>query len=263
MDSRTLDVLLSPEGHALLARLACADLSESHTLPLLADVRREFPPDVAGAALTLARLRKRAAAKFSRGDAMFLTPDALEQASSEAVSLWRARRFTALGVTHIADLGCGIGGDTLALAMIPGACVVALDRDALRLRLARANLAVYGRRALFVRADLRDALPLADIPAAFFDPARRVLGRRVFSVRDYLPPLDTITAWDFEALAVKLSPGVKLDELAPYTRVGAGVEFISMGGDLKEAVLWCGAFGFAGRQASRLADDGTGDGDTL
>jgi SAM-dependent methyltransferase len=230
------------------------DVSEARTLALLTDLRRDLSPEMAGAALTLARLRVRAVSKFSRADALFFTPDALEQASGEIVSGWRARRFAAFA--RVADLGCGIGGDALALAA--HADVIALDRDALRLQMARANLAAYGRAAAFVQADLSDSLPVRGVPAAFFDPARRDEGRRVFSVRDYLPPLDVIAGWNFAALAVKLSPGVDLDELRPYTDHGAGVEFVSLDGELKEAVLWGGAFGFAGRRASRLERDGSG-----
>ncbi len=74
-------------------------------------------------------------------------------------------------------------------------------------------------------------------------------------MHQYVPPLDVIAGWRFDALAVKLAPGVALDELAPYTRAGAGVEFVSAGGELKEAVLWGGELGFAGRCASR-ADAG-------
>jgi hypothetical protein len=249
--------LTGPAGRAILARLASEDLSAARTLALLSDLRRDLSPEVAGAALTTARLRVRAAPKFSRADAMFFTPDALEQASGEIVSGWRAQRFA--GYPVIADLGCSIGGDTLALAAIPDAQVIAIDRDPLRLRLARANLAAYARTAHTVLADLTDPLPVQAVPAAFFDPARRAGERRVFSVRDYTPPLDVMTGWDFDALAVKLSPGVNLDELRPYTANGAGVEFVSLGGALKEAVLWCGAFGFAGRNASRLEPDGSGE----
>ncbi|GAB4422154.1 MAG: methyltransferase domain-containing protein [Anaerolineae bacterium] len=253
--AQSLDFLLSPAGEAVLARLATQDLSDAQTLPLLDNLRRELSPEFASAALTLARLRQRASGKFSRAEAMFFTPDALEQASGEVISTWRARRFAEGGYARIADLGCGIGGDTLALAAIPGATVIGLDRDPVRLRLARANLRAYGRSADFLCADLRDPLPLADVPAAFFDPARRDEGRRIFSVRDYLPPLDIIRSWPFAALAVKLSPGVSLDELRPYLATGAGLEFVSAGGELKEAVLWSGALGFAGRRASR-ADAG-------
>ena len=253
--AHSLDFLLSPAGSAVLAWLATQDLSDAQTLSLLARLRRDLPPEFAAAALTLARLRQRAAGKFSRAAAMFFTADALEQASSEVVAQWRARRFAERGYARIADLGCGIGGDTLALAAHSGTTVIAVDRDPVRLRLACANLRAYGRSAHFVCADLRDPLPLTGVLAAFFDPARRDAGRRLFSARDYVPPLDVIRRWRFAALAVKLSPGVALDELAPYTQAGAGVEFVSAGGELKEAVLWGGELGFAGRWASR-ADAG-------
>lgn len=255
LTAQTFRFLAGPQGRATLARLAALDLGDAHTLPLLETLRRDLPPDLAAAALTLARLRARAAAKFSRAGAMFFTADALEQASGEIVSAWRARRFAEGGYARLADLACGIGGDTLTLAALPGVRVAGLDCDPLRLALARANLAAYGRAADWVRADLTDPLPLAGVRAAFFDPARRAEGRRLFSVRQYVPPLDVIAGWRFGALAVKLAPGVALDELAPYTRAGAGVEFVSAGGELKEAVLWGGELGFAGRCASR-ADAG-------
>ncbi|WP_238625583.1 class I SAM-dependent methyltransferase [Aggregatilinea lenta] len=258
MDERDARFLLGSAGQAALAQLAAEDLDERYTLALLDRLRQTLSPGEAGAALTTARLRQRAAAKFSRAASMVFTPDALEQASGEAVSRWRARRFTDLGAARIADLGCGVGGDLLALAAVPGASAVGVDLDPVRLLLASANLDANGLSASLVRADLLDPLPLAGVPAAFFDPARRAAGRRIFSVRDYHPPLDVIRAWPFEALAVKLSPGVDLGELWPYTAAGAGIEFVSAGGELKEAVLWTGAWGFAGCRASRVEPDGSG-----
>lgn len=251
----TLNALMQPAGRAALEWLASSDFGDAHTLALLTELRRDLPPDVAGAALTLTRLRERGTVKFTHAARMLFTPDALEQASSEPVSAWRAERFAGAGITRIADLGCGIGGDTLALSAIPGAAVVGIDLDPLRLQMARTNVAVYGRAAHFVQADLRDPLPLHGIPAAFFDPARRSGGRRIFSVHDMIPPLETITRWPFAAWAVKLAPGVDLDELAPYTSSGAGVAFVSLGGELKEAVLWGGDLGFAGRIAVRVTED--------
>ncbi len=252
LSRRALDVLLSPEGRAILADLAARDLGDDHTLALLGNLRRDLAPDAAGAVLALARLRQRAASKFSRASEMIFTAEALEQASGEWLATWRASLMAALAPRHVADLACGIGGDTIALAGIPGARVTALDRDPVRLRMARANLAAYDRAAQLVQADLTAPLPLRAVDAAFFDPARRVDGRRVFSVRDCAPPLDVIAGWAIPALAVKLSPGVDLDELRPYTQAGAGVEFLSVSGELKEAVLWRGAWGFAGRRAVRF-----------
>lgn len=259
MNQADVDFLTGPAGREALAWLAAEDLSEARTLVLLAALRSTLTPEQAGAALTLARLRRRAASKFSRAGEMFFTPEGLEQASGEHIAAWRARRFAAAGYARVADLGCGVGGDTLALAALPGVLVLGVDRDRLRLRLARANLRAYGRQAVWLAADLTRALPLCGVPAAFFDPARREHGRRVFSVRSYQPPLDTITAWRFDGLAVKLSPGVALDEVRPYTDAGAGLEFISAQGELKEAVLWTGAFGFVGRCASRIDADGHGE----
>ncbi|HEX3050938.1 MAG TPA: class I SAM-dependent methyltransferase, partial [Aggregatilineaceae bacterium] len=212
-----LPFFTSTAGRALLHDLAAADLRASNTLTLLTTLRRTMSPEQAGEALTLARLRQRAADKFTRADTMFFTPDALEQSSGELISRWCAARFA--GYDRIADLGCGVGGDSLALAAV--APLIGVDRDASRLQMARLNLAAYDLHAELLHADLFDPLPFRDVPAAFFDPARRVGERRVFSVRDYIPPLDIINRWRFDALAVKLSPGVDLAELQPYS--GAGV----------------------------------------
>src|ERR1051325_5313067 len=89
--------------------------------------------------------------------------------------------------------------------------------------------------AHFIRADLTDPLPFKGIHAAFFDPARRSGEKRIFSVKDYSPPLDIIRTWPFEALLIKLSPGVDLAELAAYP---GSIYFVSVDGELKEALLW-------------------------
>jgi hypothetical protein len=42
-------------------------------------------------------------------------------------------------------------------------------------------------------------------------------------------------SWPARQIIVKLSPGVELSQLVAY---GGGVEFVSVNGELKEAVLW-------------------------
>ncbi len=161
-----LDFLLSDAGHAVLEWLAAQDLDESHTLILLDTLRRDHSPEDAGAALTLARLRRRAAVKFLHADRMFFTPDALEQASSDMISRVRAERFWAAGYTQIVDLGCGIGGDAVVLGGGPGGSVIArIWRSTasmcrtwswrispIRFLYAVSNSAVTGRRFLIRRA---------------------------------------------------------------------------------------------------------------
>ena len=228
-----LDFLTSDAGARLLERLAHEDISEAHTLALLTRLRKEYGPDQARAALTLAQLRRKAEAKFGLDAArMVFTADALEQASDPRISRYRAQAAAGL---RVVDAGCGIGADSLAMARA-GANVLGLDTDPLRIEMARLNAAALGLSARFEVADIREGLPPADF--AFFDPARRDAdGRRIFRVEDYQPPLSIVRSWTAPHIAVKLSPGVDLNELRGY---GGSVEFISVEGDLKEAVLWLG-----------------------
>jgi hypothetical protein len=128
------------------------------------------------------------------------------------------------------------------------------------LRAANIDYPGSAHRADFVLADLTFPLPLASstsrstVPrssAVFFDPARRSGHRRAFSVQDYTPPLSIIREWlpDFPALGVKISPGVDLDELSGFQ---AEIEFISLGGELKEAMLWFGPLRSASLRATLL-----------
>jgi hypothetical protein len=246
MDLSTFAVLLTPAGQDALAVAAALPPGDEHFLANLTRLQKRYPTEVAKAALETAALRAKAQAKFSRADAMYFTREALEQASGEAIANYRARRFDTARTAL--DLGCGIGGDSLALA--ERCLVTGFDRDPLRLAMAAQNVAAYGRgaRANFVEGDFtRLALPQAE--AFFFDPARRSEGRRKLSVRQYLPPLPAVQAWlpRIPAGGVKISPGVDLDELAGYD---CEVEFISERGELKECALWFGAFKSAGRRAT-------------
>lgn len=241
--------LTSGAGERALAWLAGEDLREAETLRLLMALRKEFSASQAGAALELARLRAKAAEKFGAESArLFFTREGLEQASHPASRAYRAGALRRLGAASVVDACCGIGADALAFAGA-GLRVTGIDRDGLRVTLARHNAAALGLDARFSVGDVRDGLPEAD--CAFFDPARRdAAGKRIFDVECYEPPLATIRAWPHGLIVVKLSPGVELTQLAPY---GGCVEFISVDGDLKEATLWRGA-GAAGRRATLLTN---------
>jgi hypothetical protein len=229
VDLPSFDTLLAPLGQAALAAAAALNPREEDFLTLLGGLRKDFPAALAKAALETAILRRRARVKFSRADQMYFTREALEQASGERISRYRAHRYA--GLRAAADLGCGIGGDSLGLA--ERCLVTAVDLDPLRLRMAAENLAAYGlrERAAFVEADLAQFTLPAGTDAFFFDPARRAGGRRKFSVRDYSPPLAMARAWLGQAPGggVKISPGVDLRELAGYD---CEIEFISHGGEL-------------------------------
>ena len=136
MDLETFNWLLTDAGQALLAEAQSGDLSEPARLRELTRLRRLAPPERSAAAYEIAQLRARAATKFSLAGKLYFTREALEQASGELIAAHRAERYRSYAT--IADLCCGAGADTLALARI--ASVVAVDRDPLRLAMAAAHL---------------------------------------------------------------------------------------------------------------------------
>ncbi|MGY1583514.1 class I SAM-dependent methyltransferase [Streptomyces sp. MN13] len=233
-----LNALRTPEGTALLDEVRGTD--PAHELAVATRLRREHPAELVSAALGQARLRQRAAAKFGAEDAgrMFFTPNGVEQSTRASVAAYRARRMRELGVTSVADLCCGIGGDAIALARA-GIRVLAVDRDPLTAAVARANAEELGLADL---VEVREAdvteVDTAGYDAVFVDPARRGGRGRIFDPEAYSPPL----SWAVEAAgkarhaALKVAPGIP-HEAVPDT---AEAEWISDGGDVKEAVLWFG-----------------------
>jgi SAM-dependent methyltransferase len=251
MDLDTFNWLLTDEGQALVAAAQAGDLSDAGRLGELTRLRRLAAPDRAAAAYEIAWLRRRAAAKFANAAALYFTREALEQASGELIAAYRARRYA--GYSTVADLACGVGGDTLGLARVAQA--VAVDRDPLRLAMAAANARASGLadRVVFREADLEQAPP-PDAEAIFFDPARRSGGRRVFALAEYQPPVAIVRSWRARtpAIGVKVAPGVSDDDLAALEIPDLEVEFISVDGELKEAVLWLGPLAGPGRCATVL-----------
>lgn len=244
-----LHFLLSPAGQELLSETAVTPITPTTHLKTAARLRRQT--EHAQAVLETALLRQQAAAKFSHAAEMYFVRGALEQATSEAVALYRAQRFAGAGVTHVADLGCGIGGDALALAA--HAEVTGVEWDPVRLAMAQENVRAYGHGTRFhpLQADLLELTPLP-VTGLFFDPARRdEQGRRFHSVDAYQPPLNWIHRWRtwVPETAVKVSPAIA-DEEVP---ADAEVEFISVSGDVKDGVLWFGDLrSGAARQATLL-----------
>lgn len=251
-----LQFLLSDTGQTELARLRSEPIAPANHLRLAAALRQRLSPAQTRAVLELALLRQLGLVKFARADQMYFTRPALEQATAEPVAVHRALRFAQSGVRRVADLGCSIGGDAIALAA--HLHVTGIEWDAVRLAMAQENLRVYGRSASFtpLSADIAALSPGA-WDALFFDPARRdERGRRFFSVHQYQPPLEVINLWRERVAetAVKVSPGIDYTEIPP----DAEIEFVSYQGEVKEGVLWFGGFrsGVA-RRATCLPGDHT------
>ncbi len=271
MDLADLDWLRSPVGAAVLAELAmAAPIDDAAALRLGTRLRREHSPDSCAAALTQARLRERAVAKFGPDAArMWFTPDGLQQATHPLVAAHRAARLAAtLGAgARVLDLCCGIGSDLIALAAA-GLTVTGVDADPLTAAVAAANVSVGDDISTYPAVlgddistypavtvgDARDT-DLSGADLVFVDPARRTARGRVFDPNTYSPP------WPFvrdlldgrvPAAAAKVAPGIP-HEIVP---TDAEAEWVSLRGEVKEAALYSGALTSGVRRRATLLPGG-------
>lgn len=265
MDAAELDALLTREGLALLGSLGAVDSADDVARAVSRLRAAGHAPELVSAVVGQARLRQRATAKFGEfADRMLFTRAGLEQATRMTVSAHHARRVRAAGLARVADLGCGIGGDSLAFAAL-GLGVLAVDADPVTAALAAYNLAPFRAdgAGVEVRAARAEEVALDDVDAVWLDPARRTAGHGETSrvaAGDYSPPLD----WVFD-LASRMPAGVKLGpghdrEALPRSSDDAPVEtqWISVDGSTVELVVWTGALSRpgVGRAALVLRGDG-------
>lgn len=258
MDLDGISALLTSEGWALLESLPPYD--ETDPMVLGEHLREAgHAPSLVAAALTQARLRAAGRAKFGPfADGMLFTPTGLEQATRFAVAARHARRFAAAGVERVADLGCGIGADSMALATFDRE-VLAVERDELTAAVATMNLRHWPEAV--VRCEDATTTDLTGIGGAFVDPARRTeSGKRLLDPRHGSPPLDFVLglAGRLPAVGMKTAPGIPHHMLPD----GAEAQWVSVGGDVVEAALW---FGMCAREGVRraalvLPPDGVPDG---
>ena len=240
MERAELVELLSPEGLRLLDSLPDWD-AKADIVRVVAELRRAgHSPGLVATVLSQSRLRSRASAKFGEfASRMLFTEAGLEQATRLKVAALHAGRFARAGVGHVADLGCGIGGDALALAAVDLE-VTAAEADEVTAAIAAYNLTPFPRaRVLHSRAE---EVPLGGIGGAWLDPARRTTAggttRRLSDAADYSPTLDF--AFGLAArmpVGVKLGPGTDRDVIP----AGSEAQWVSVDGDVVELAVWQGA----------------------
>lgn len=260
MDSTGLSALLTADGWALLEALP--PYREDAAMGLGERLRAEgVDPSLVAAAMTQSRLRARGATKFGPFAAgMLFTPDGLEQATRLEVAAHHAQRYAAAGITRVADLGCGIGGDAMALAGLERE-VLAVDRDEVTAAIATVNLRHWPearvRRAQAGEVDLTgrsgpDGVGRGD--GLWVDPSRRTPnGRRVLDPHRASPSWAEVMAMAAQvpATGVKLAPGIPRD-LADTAPHGAETQWVSLDGDVVEAAVWCGPLARAGVRHTAL-----------
>lgn len=244
-----LTALLTREGLALLDEVGAVESS--------ADVARSVSrlraaghsPDLVSAVVGQAHLRVKARAKFGEfADRMLFTRAGLEQATRLSVATMHAVRLRRAGITRVADLGCGIGGDSLAFAGA-GLEVDAVDADEVTSAIAAYNLAP------FPGASVRQGVAEDSVPeqgAVWLDPARRTAGHSETtrtSAADWSPSLD----WCFDMArrhptGIKLGPGLDRDLIPDDVEA----QWVSADGSVVELVLWSGELAREGIRRSAL-----------
>jgi THUMP domain-like/Methyltransferase domain len=249
-----LAALRGPAGERALA--SATELADMEPLAAASALRtRGIEPELAAAALTQATLRRQAVAKFGTDAArMLFTRTGLEQATRSVVAARRAARLATAGVRTLADLGCGIGADTIAAARA-GIRVYAVEADPVTAATARANLAALGLdTAATVECGRAEDADLSGVDAVFCDPARRDAGtgRRVFDPAQFSPPWDFLLALSRRVprTVLKLAPGLD-HALIP---AGAEAQWTSVAGALVEATLWTGPLAGVPRRATLLRE---------
>jgi hypothetical protein len=256
MNTLELVELLSPEGLRLLDSLP-AYQSTDDVVKSVAKLRKEgHGPGLVAAALSQSKLRAKAASKFGPfANRMLFTEAGLEQATRLSVAAQHASRFQRAGIAWVADLGCGIGADALAIAALDVE-VTAVERDEVTAAIASFNLAPWSN-ARVEQADVTE-FDLTGMDGVYLDPARRNASRRLNNPADWSPSLDFAfgIASRFPT-GIKLGPGIDRDLIPDH----AEAQWISADREVVEVGLWFGAVAREGikRAALVITSNGTAE----
>ena len=247
MDQAELRELLSVEGLRLLDSLPPYE-SAADIVRTVSELRKAgHSAGLVAAVLSQAKLRARAQAKFGPfAERMLFTEAGLEQATRLGVAAQHAGRFRRAGLNRIADLGCGIGADAIAIAALELE-VIAVERDEVTAAVAAYNLAPWSNAGV-EHADA-ESCDLDGVDGVYLDPARRDAAQRLRHPGDWSPPLDF--AFDIASkypTGIKLGPGVDRALIPPE----AEAQWVSVDRDVVELGLWFGPLARPGVRRSAL-----------
>lgn len=245
--------LTTQEGWQLLQKYPCPPPSKAPHIA--SNLRKHHPANLVVSLQTQWKLREKAQEKMGSEAARncLFTRDGLEQATRKIVAAQRAKRFAAAGVTHLLDLGCGIGADSRELAR-HCSDFRAIDKSPAAATCAAINLSDLAGAQVFCQS-AEQVISQQVLPALFVDPARRAPTGRVLSPESWSPPLGKVLEWGKRAphLAVKIAPGIDLANLPD----GYHAQWVSVDGSLVECALYSPGLApeGAGRSALLLCGD--------
>lgn len=220
------------------SQLACDFLTPSAVKKL----RQVYEPELVSFLLTQLDLRKVAVQKHGHValDLLF-TRNGFEQSTRYEVAKIHAEHFAKADLRKIADLGCGIGIDSLAIAQLinkDNQHIYSYEIDENTYCIACSNL-VSAPNATVVNQDISNiSLSEMGFDAFFVDPARRKDDRRIADPNKWSPPLDKVYTWvqNCPNACVKVAPGIDYKDLHPQ----AQAMWVSYNGQLLECCLHFG-----------------------
>ncbi len=232
-----LAFLLEPASQSLLRQL-CADSREDLALSGSPDLRLLSVP-LRHTLLEQRKLRIKAMRKCPLASEMIFTATGLEQLTHFELAQYKVSRLPQ-DIHSIADLCCGLGGDSFYL---PGRIrVIGVDLSSTTLLAYRHNVSLH-RHAFAVQADVA-ANPIR-CDAALLDPSRRPTGKSDRWQGDDLSP-----GWEVMEklinrhgnMAIKLGPGLTL----PAFLEDHEIEYLGLRDECLEALVWTGQLGRPG-----------------
>jgi len=198
--------------------------------------------------------------KYPRATQMKFDRDGLAQASSKTLAEYRTWKIRQqLGKVNLAlDVGSGIGGDTIFMALRWK--VISIDIDPKKMEMLHHNIAVYNvvDNVEAIQGDIYELLkdPIfrekaGEVDFIFFAPSRRKGWTRTTKFERYIPPLSLVDKLleICPNLCVEIAPAADLSKID----YDCDIEIISNKGEVKEAVLWFGSLKLNPNEKSLMA----------
>ena len=236
--------LMSEEAVRILAKVQTAFEDRINAVRIAKRLRLKTTPQRSALVMEQAQLRIRAKKKFSHPEGMFFTRKGLEQSSGKLIARYKGMRFA--GISKVADVCSGIGGDLIGLAKRDSfdgstdAITVGVDLDEVTCLFARRNIEVSGfdsNKVTVEQIDFAD-FDIGSFDAIHFDPDRRTKDRTVRG-NHFSPSLSSVfeRVTDDCSISIKVAPATPL---ASYFPRDMEREWIGDHRECKQQILWTG-----------------------
>ena len=207
----------------------------------LKTIRDKHTATLSSKALAQVDIQKSAYLKHGKiPEYILFTRQSLEQSTQWTVAQIHGHRYKKIKSGKIADLGCGVGIDSWAIAqnITHETKLTAYELQAEEATLATHNLKKFSNVTVKNQNIFDINFKQAEFEAIYVDPARRKNNKRILDPKQWTPPLDTVYEWlnYCPNIGIKIAPGTQYSHLHPDSETN----WLSINGQLVEASMWFG-----------------------